>query len=321
MATKMLKRALMAVDGLPAMRPNPGRLELAPNVYLATEWPLPPIKIPATFATLYGTDALEPLDAPNLIGWAEQEVSDTVIGAVDQELERKLELVDIALSMVSGWGTARRVITVELHQPDGQRELQGLSTLHPWSARESWRPLRFDFHKLPAITSRLIELSALSWEKHEFFLRGIRSFFRACAQDMVDDRYELFCRAIETVVQSEQGKGQGQFAEAILLQQGRLDPSKLHRNRAYEAHYRRRNDVVHGHRFLEAKKDRRAVALMEGTARRFFQDLLTNEKFFEAMFNAQSRRVEAKRAKAQAKRLKELEAKHVRAPQQAGSPR
>ncbi|WP_126933295.1 hypothetical protein [Corallococcus sp. AB018] len=321
MATKMIKRALMAVDGLPDMRPNPGRMELAPNVYLATDWPLPPITIPTIFATPYGTDALEPLDAPNLVVWAEQEVSDTVIGAVDQELERKLELVDIALSMLPSWGTARRVITVELIQPDSQRQLQGLSTLHPWFARESWWPLHVDFHKLPAITSRLIDLTAPGWERNEFFVRGIRSFFRACQQDMVDDRYELFCRSIETVVQSEQGKGQDQFAEAILLQQGRLNPNKPHRNRAYERHYRRRNDVVHGHRFLEEKKDRRAIALMEGTARRFFQELLINEQFFETISKAQSRRLEAKRVKEQAKRLKQQEAKRDRAHQGAISPR
>ncbi|TQF14922.1 hypothetical protein FJV41_16170 [Myxococcus llanfairpwllgwyngyllgogerychwyrndrobwllllantysiliogogogochensis] len=296
MATKMLKRALMAVAGLHARMPTTERLVLAPDVYLATAWPLAPVDIPPSFSRQYSPEALEPLESPIFVVWAEQEVDDKVIGAVDVELERKLGLVDIALSMVSGWGMAHRVITVELHEPDGQRSLQGITSLEPWSAREGWRRLRFDIDKVPAITSRLLKLTAEDWRErgYDYFLRGVRSFFRACHQDVVDDRYELFCRAIETVVQTGQGGGARQFAEAVLEQQGRLIPDRSHRNHAYEAHYRRRNEVVHGHRFLEEKKDRRAIALMESTARGYFQQLLSDPAFFESALASQRARVEAR---------------------------
>jgi hypothetical protein len=303
---KMTKRALMAVKGLPLMRPNPGRMELAPNVYIASDWPMPVLNLPSEYTTRLGANAMEPLATPRFVAWADQEVGDAEIGAVDKELERKLGLVDLALSLCTGWGNARRVITVEIHLPNGQRQFQGITQFEPWSARESFRAARFDFQKLPAITARLIELTAPGWEKYEFFIRGIRTFYRACEQDMVDDRYELFCRAIETVLQTEQGSGAKQFAEAILDQQGRLDPTtKAHRIRRYEAHYHRRNDVVHGHRFLEEKKDRRAIALMERVARQFFQELLTNEKFFEATFQSQQARAAVKREKREKKKLKQ----------------
>jgi hypothetical protein len=288
----MRKRAYLVVKG-PRLPKEVSRLELAPGISAARDWPDGRPELMGGTMDTYGEHTMEPYTSPSLIVWAERPVPDSTIGAVDKELSHLMHHCDLSLAVVTRWTGSRaaRLILTELWKGD-ERSHQGTSVLNPWFSKEGWKQEWLAVAKWPAVCAGTLELLGNYSKQNEAFMRGLRAFFRACHQDWVEDRFDLFCRSIEMVLQTDLGAGACQFAEGVLAHQGRLDrEKKRHRIVAWERHYHRRNDVVHGHRWFQKKRDDRASRLIEREARRYFEDLLSNPTFFAETRELQRQRM------------------------------
>ncbi|MFP2905113.1 hypothetical protein ACLESD_08665 [Pyxidicoccus sp. 3LFB2] len=291
----MRKRAYLAVSGV-VLPPGVVSIELAPGIFAAADWPDGKPPLMRGVREIWGSDRLTPFDSPNLVVWTERNVEDTVTGRVDLELDSILESCDHALMLSTGFGQAHRFTAKELWNGD-ERSPGGTAVPETsWAARGFRRMPVVDAKRWAAVTTRLMEVVAPGWQRHEFIVRGLVAFFRACREDWVEVRHELFCRSVETVLQTEPGQGATQFVEGILSEQRRFDRTKRQLViETWRQLYERRNDVVHGHRFFEEKQDGRAAMLMEEGARRFFCRLLTDASFFEHTVALASERSRGKR--------------------------
>lgn len=300
----MRKRAYLVIQG-PKLPRGVERLELAPGFFAARTWPdgKPPL-IPGVLE-IQGERNLEPYESPSLVVWTERDVPDGTIGRVDDELTAALTHCDVSLAVVTRRvPRSQQLILTELWTGT-ERQFQKLKPLPVWSTHESWKQDWLAIEKWPAICARTLELLSPAGMQYEYFVRGLRSFFRACHQDWVEDRFELFCRSIETILQTSLGAGACQFAEGVLAHQGRLDrEKKRHRILAWEKHYHRRNEIVHGHRFFKEERDHRAALLMERAARRYFEDLLTDQSFFDETLALQRLRVAERQKKKDSRQLR-----------------
>jgi len=221
------------------------------------------------------------------------------VGAIElrpvrTEIERSLEYCRLALMLVSPRARVESFLTIESVAKTGERVVRRSKALLPWSAVG---PVEMVNGALWAEATRWVAGIVQDWRgKSAQIARALRSFDHACARREYDDRYELFCRSIETVLQTDMGKGRQQLAEGIRLVLG--DSSDVPSIDSLEKHYLRRNAIVHGHRFLDPDSDdEQTVNEMETLARRFMLRLITDRGTFEAIMKLQGERVEARAAR------------------------
>jgi len=248
---------------------------------------------------LHGEMSLEPYDHPNLIIWTERPGSTRSRDPILDEIDRELDWCNVTLSMVISSATVVGFSVIESVESNGERVVRRAQSHDPWRAQgSSLAPARtVDVAMWSRLSARVIPTLRVWNGEYEQTTHAIRSFFRACQMNqLLDDRYELFCRSIETVLQTERGKGADQFIEGVVCVLGVMPeaPSAA----ALKDHYERRNAIVHGHRFLDPNKgdDERTVSEMENVARSFLQHFLSDDTTFDSVLKLQRHRAEERSA-------------------------
>lgn len=268
-------------------------IKLTSALTLSSDWPYGEPTIDDDFRRPLGDVALSPLKHPRAIVWMEEAISPPVSGPVDQRHMVQLDACDIAL-MVAARKTqteARRVI-IEEHSWDGGRSTQLVKPLSEWSSTERTPERRLNFDQLPLLCQEVSRWIGAPDRSRDHFVMGLRAFILACQQSWVEDRFALFCRAVEVITQSRPGKGACTFAETLLALDGQFNRDEDHEKiKALEALYRRRNEVVHGHRFFTRENDEAASQQMECLARRYLEALLLDGEFYDATKAVQESRV------------------------------
>ena len=231
-----------------------GVAELAPNVVAG---PPDEFSRPAPndqIRRLHGGIALEPYDLPTLIVSMETPGLERGHATTETDtIQRVLDFSRLALAIAFAYGPVTRFLVIESVTDGGERALRRQVGYDAWFANAK-RGLPIVDPLLWATVFPRVAAVLDDWNgKHEQMAHAVWSFSNACERLDDDDRYELFCRAIETVLQTESGKSANQFAEGISLVL--KDRAELPSHERLEEHYRRRNAIIHGHRFLSPKQD------------------------------------------------------------------
>jgi len=292
----MTIRGYLAVQGV-RWPEGVGSVELAPNVHAgaSASYSLPTISEDDRRA--HGELSMEPFDNPNLVIWTERpgtssgRESESVLDSISRDLGWCSATLSMAISTAAV--TSFSVIESVNNQ---ERVVRRTRALVGWLARGTpgRASLLLDTPLWQRISVRVMPILTNWTAENEQTTHAVRSFFRACEMEWVDDRYELFCRSVETVLQTEIGRGAKQFADGVrMVLIGNKDtPSE----QELIEHYQRRNDIVHGHRFLDPDRGDGdpSVRRMEDIARGFMQSFLSDDAIFQAVTQLQRQRVTRK---------------------------
>jgi hypothetical protein len=287
--------AFAGVDWLPGNE----RAQLLPTVVAGppTAFSLP--RVPDEHRRRLGEDVVRVYEQGGIIAKSEHEL--------EKELGSELSFCRVALPLVVPRAAVESLLVVwdKDNDDDVIRRIKPL----PWWGAGFGDGGWFVDPRLWGQAARWVKVIISDWKgKHVHMAHALQSFEHACERREYDDRYELFCRSIETVLQTEMGQGAQQFAEGVRLVLSKRD--ELPSVGSLENHYRRRNEIVHGHRFLDREMDGEKVVLeMEDLARGFMQRLLADQGMFEEVMRLQQERVAARQRKAEKKKGQGTKAK------------
>jgi len=213
------------------------------------------------------------LRQPDVAIWIDRATDSRAIDVIDQEVTARLDAVFSSLSYVLQRGRVWGAILVELRGEEGAHTRASLYPIRCRGPRRAGTVL--DLPNWPAVLTRRLRPFPLD-EPAMFW--AVNAFERACREPYEEDRLELFCRSVETLLQTREGAPE--FAAGILAHQGR-EPT-AGRQMRYRSIYEIRNGIVHGYRFLRPRQSPSMSArLMEAVARRMLIDVMKSDEHFE----------------------------------------
>ncbi len=268
------KRGWLLVSGIPPQALPPEPFEVVPGIWAGRssddEGRVIPEHLEKWNNSLSAGSALR---QPDLAIWMDRSTDSRAIDLVNQELTTRLGAVFSTLSYVLQRGRLGGVILVEIRAEPG---VQSRASLYPVRCRGPRRSRAvLDLANWPAVLTRRLRPFPLN-EPAMFW--AVNAFERACREPYEEDRLELFCRSVETLLQTREGAPE--FAAGILAHQGR-EPT-AGRQKRYRSIYEIRNGIVHGYRFLRPRQSPSMSArLMEEVARRMLVDVMTSDEHFD----------------------------------------
>lgn len=276
-------RGFLVIHGLGAL-PRGLAISLGPHSRATNGWPEGRVpEFTAASQRAMGSFAFDRLSRPAIVVQTQGQDRVSLENDDDSLVTQDLHWCFVALSLVTRYSSLVGVTGHMVRFPAAEPRLPGLQEFESWSAREGpKRPrLMVDWDLWAPVVDSIRALRSLALPQGFAYFSALRSFWRACQQNQVDDRYELFCRSVETLLQLQRNDGAPGFARGVasILCLNASD----HRLRRLAEHYQRRSDVVHGNRFLEQERDGLAIAMMEIVARRVIRRALLDESLRSAL--------------------------------------